>query len=219
MVAGDHKLQLPGEIRRVVQHANPLVKGAHDNLILLGINVLDSFFQIAYAAVNNFGGCARSRSGEIAGIEHDRAKSAQLGVKGTPRASRSAADHANIKRFARDILELLVPRFHKFTRPFFKMLFLCGIRIPPRWVCANLRQRRRNIEKPVGRGSKVSLEAHSLPQKPFPIQEEASPWVFQWRRMDRRSWCTRKQTQLHPAADLVSVRCSGTPRWSDCFPG
>ena len=77
---------------------------ANHHVVFLGVHVLDGFFQVAHAAMNDFGGRARSSTREIGGVEQYRAESAKLGIECATGARSSPADHAKIERLSRDVL-------------------------------------------------------------------------------------------------------------------
>ena len=98
---------------RIVEHADSFMQRADYDVVFLGVNVLDRLFQVAYAAVDDFSCGAGSGSGKVAGVKQHSSKPSKLGVKSTSSSRRSATDHADIKRFARDIAQLYRARFHK----------------------------------------------------------------------------------------------------------
>src|SRR5262245_61430991 len=80
---------------------------AHQYVIFLKIRTLDRLFEIAHVDMNDFGGCTRSGSREVAGFEQDRSNSAKLHVEGAGRSGRAPSDYAEIKPLPGDVFEFL----------------------------------------------------------------------------------------------------------------
>src|SRR5271170_1234159 len=99
-------------MRRIVEHPHAFVKSANDDVIFLGVDVFDGFFEIADAAVNDFGGGARGSTGEVARFEENHGEAAEAGIESTSSADGACTDDANIKRFSSNALHNSLARFH-----------------------------------------------------------------------------------------------------------
>src|SRR5215831_4197942 len=104
-------------MRRVFQHPHTFVQCPHQDVVLLNISPLNSFFEVPDSAMYDLRCRTGRRARKVTRLQKHRSNSAQLGIQCTPRASRPTANHTQIELFASNVLEFFSSTSHVSLHP------------------------------------------------------------------------------------------------------